>query len=128
MLSSEDIEYQADCAAQFIGEYLLKWGRVPVRDYKEKYGTVRVYCSLGWHHLHDIFYSGHAYSRFPRWLWLFDLRYGPKVLKYSGLSHLSFVFHKALYRRAYKLAIKKYPEIRENILVTADWKEFLEGL
>ena len=123
----KDKEYQAACAAEEIGLFLRKW-HVPVRDYKEKYGTVRVYCNLGWYNLHDVFYPGYAYSQFPKWLWGFDVYHGHKVLKYTGLNWLSVRYHMFLYRYAYKKAIVKYPEIRDNILNSADWNELLKGL
>lgn len=123
-----DKQSQAAYAAEEIGLFLRKWGRVPVRQYKEKYGTVRVYCNLGWHCLHDIFYPGYVYCQFPKWLWGFDVYHGPKVLKYTGLNWLSVKYHMFLYRYAYEKAIAKYPEIRDNILNFADHKNLLERL
>lgn len=127
-MKNEHIELQADDAAYYIGTFLKKWGRVPVRDMKEKYGTVRVYCKLGWDNLHDIFYPGYAYYQFPKWLKNFDIYYGDKIIKYTGLGFVSFYYHKFLYRLAYKKAIAKYPEIRYSILCSADWTEYLKGL
>lgn len=33
-----------------------------------------------------------------------------------------------IYRLAYRLAIKKWPHLRKNVLAGADWDEYLEGL
>lgn len=128
MKISEEVEIQAASASEEIGLFLLKWGRVPVRDFKEKYGTVRVYCSLGWNSLHNIFYPGYAYYQFPDWLRNLDIYHGDKILRCTGFGLVSFHFHKFLYRLAYKRALKKYPTIRENIIGSADWPEFLKGL
>lgn len=113
-------------AARFIGEYLVRWGRVGVRDWKEKFGTVRVYCSLGWHQFHSITHPRYQYSRYPQWLWSLDCRYGWRIL--WPVNRLVVPFHKWLYRRAYRLAVKKYPHLREEILSGADYSELLEGL
>lgn len=45
-------------AAEFIGTELKRRARIGVTQYKEKFGTVRVYCSLGWYNLHSIIYPG----------------------------------------------------------------------
>lgn len=129
-MQTTDTEYkeiQAACAAEEIGLFLRKW-RVPVRDYKEKYGTVRVYTDLGWYNLHSIFYPGYVYCQFPEWLWSFDVYHGHKLLKYTGINWLSVKLHMFLYRLAYKKAVAKYPEIRDNILNFADWSDLLKGL
>lgn len=127
-MKNKELYSKAEAAAEMIGTFLLKWGRVPVRDYKEKYYTVRVYCNLGWYNFHDIFYPGHTYYKFSKRGILFDSKWGHVILKYTGLQFLSFHYHKFLYRLAYKRALKAFPEIRENILCCADWEEYLKGL
>ena len=116
-------------AADFIGDYLRKWGRVGVRQTKEKYGTVRVYCSLGWSNLHDLLWPGYVYNQWKSpWLWKLEVYFWPKVFHRTGLGYLSYVYHKLLYRRAYKLAVKRWPHIRKEILNGADYRELLRGL
>jgi hypothetical protein len=126
-MDKEKVEALCSKVAREIFLYLRKF-RVPVRDCKEKYGTVRVYTGLGWTSIHSIFYPGYVYSQFPQWLWTFDVYYGDKLLYYSGLSWLSYKVHAWAYRKAYKNAIDKYPEIRDNILNSADYKELLKEL
>jgi hypothetical protein len=113
-------------AARYIAEYLVRWGRVGVRDYKEKYGTVRVYCSLGWYQFHSITHPRAAYSRYPPWLWRLDCRYGWRIFR--PVNWLVIPFHKWLYRRAYRNAVRKWPHLREEILRAADFDELLRGL
>lgn len=113
-------------AAAFIAVYLRRWGRVDVRDYKEKFGTVRVYCSLGWHQLHSITHPGYCYSRYPQWLWKLDCYHGWKIARV--LNVVVVPFHRWLYRRAYRLAVEKWPHLRKEILNGADWREILQGL
>lgn len=115
-------------AADEIGAFCRKWGRIGVRQTKEKYGTARVYCSLGWHQMHCITHPGHCYSRYPNWLWHLDCRVTPKILHFFRLNKLIMPFHVFIYHLAYKRAIKKYPHIREEILSGADWNELLEDL
>jgi hypothetical protein len=69
-------------SAEFIGLNLRKWGRIGVRQYKEKFGTVRVYCHLGWSSFHDITHPGHCFSRYPKWLWCLDINYGTKFVPF----------------------------------------------
>ena len=116
-------------AADFIGDYLRKYGRVSVTQTKEKYGTARVYCDLGITNLHGLLWPGYCYSQWKLdFMWYLEVYFWPKVFRYSGLTRLSTHYHKWLYRRAYKLAIKRWPHIREEILDCADYEEFLGGL
>ncbi len=110
-------------AARFIAENLVRWGRIGVRDYKEKFGTVRVYCSLGWSQLHCITHPGHCYSRYPKWLWSLDCLYLSRLM--SRLNWIVVPYHKWLYRRVYGAALQKWPHLRLEILVGADYSELL---
>lgn len=115
-----------NAAARFIGQSLVRWGRINVRDYKEKWGTVRVYCSLGWYQFHSITHPRHCYSRYPQWLWVLDCRVGSRVVR--PLSWAVLPYHKWLYRRTYRKAVEKWPHLRREILCAADFHELLEGL
>lgn len=115
-------------ACRFIGLNLLKWGRVEVRDYKEKYGTIRVYCSLGWWSLHSITHPGHVYIRYKNeWLKKFCYsKINRFIFKY--LNKLVIPYHKWLYRFLYKRACEKWPHLTEEIMCMADFHELLDGL
>ena len=114
-------------AARYIAHFLRRWGRVGVRDYKEKWGTVRVYCSLGWHQFHCITHPGHCYSRYPKWLWRWDVYHGSRLIPFlTGWAILPY--HRWLYRLAYKRAVAKWPHLKEEITSAADYPELLEGL
>lgn len=111
---------EVDEAAYMIGNFCRKWGRIQVRDTKEKYGTARVYCSLYCEDLHTLLFPGYCYIRGPYQLMTFPfLRPFRKII---------FLYQKFIYRLAYKLAIKKYPKIRKEILCAADWSEYLQGV
>ena len=112
-------------AAEYIYMYLKRW-RVPVRDYKEKWGTVRVYCSLhwerGWLFMH-LLKPNHVYYRFPEWV--------RKVDYYIPAHWLNPILHPFfcwLYRRAYRNAIRKWPHLACEIYHGADYGELLQGL
>lgn len=113
-------------AARFIAEYLLRWGRVNVRDWKEKFGTVRVYCSLGWCQIHSITHPRYLYSQYPGWLWKLDVYHGYKITRL--VNWFIVPYHKWLYRRAYRLAVEKWPHLTAEILNGADYHELLKGL
>lgn len=118
-------------AAQYIGVGLRKWGRVDVRQYKEKYGTVRVYCSLGLMWWPQLTHPGYVYIQWPRW---FDFisyahsRWNPFYLALCAANLVVVPFHKWLYRRYYRQAIKKWPHLRQEIRCCADFPEVLKGL
>ena len=115
-------------AAEFIGTN-LRWWRVPVRDYKEKWYTVRVYLTMGWHDLHDVCYPGYAYIQFKRDGLLWKLSFSSHMKPLFNIINIGLVpLHRLLYRRAYRLAIKKWPQLRTNILACADYSELLKGL
>ena len=86
-------------AAEYIADYLEKYGRMAVLDYKEKFGTVRVYCTFGYHWMP---------SPLNKWI----------VIPY----------HEWIYRRAYIGVLRKYPNIREEILSGASYWNLLEDL
>lgn len=119
---------ELDCikAALDIHECLFRYGRISVRQSKEKYGTVRVYCSLGYYGFYDMLYPGRVWVHWPRWLHGLDLKYGSAVMRV--LNKIIVPYHKFVYRRAYKKAIEKYPAIRENILRTADFPYLLDEI
>lgn len=118
---SVDIELAGE-----IVESWLKKGRVPVRDVKEKYGTLRVYLDFGWHSLHSFCYPGYMHNQFPKWLWKLDCRFG--YLPFKLINLVVIPVHKYLYRKGYQEAVKKYPLRRKEILGCADYPELLEGL
>lgn len=112
--------------ALWIRKQLLRWGRVPINDAKEKWGTVRVYCYFGWWNLHDFCYPGHHFNHFPSWLTRIDESFFSGV--FNLIRFLVVPYHRWLYRHTYKRAVKKWPHLKEEILQCADWPEYLKGL
>jgi len=122
-------QYGADLddAVRYIGLTLLRW-RVPVRDYKEKFGTVRVYTGLGWSFLHDMTHPGHAYRRY-KWDWVWRLSCKScGAWWWSPIARVSFAIHRRIYRRVYGNAVRMWPHLCTEILCMADWRELLKGL
>lgn len=116
-----------DEAAYWIGKQLKRWGRVSVRQTKEKFGTARVYCTLGFYGLHCITHPGYVYSQYPKWLWHLEIYYFPRVI--IPISNLIVIpYHRWLYRKVYQLAMKKWPHVSKNILHGADFSELLNNL
>jgi|SRR6185295_3226810 len=123
----EDFDWKGlNEAIEYIALNLKRWGRISVRDYKEKWGTARIYCSLGWYQLHSITHPGHCYSRYPQWLWTFDIYCLSKVVRL--LNFVVLPYHKWLYRKLYSNAVKKWPLLRWEILCCADYDDLLKGL
>lgn len=126
MNNEERVEVTCGNAAWFIHRYLVRYGRISVRQSKEKFGTARVYCSLGYWGFYNLLNTGHIWVHWPKWLYALDLKYGRFVMQV--LNKLIVPYHKFIYRRAYKKAIELYPSIRKNILHTADFPDLLGGL
>ncbi len=121
--SDESIDWKGiNDAAEYIYMYLRRW-RVPVRDYKEKFGTVRVYTGLYWERgwlLMHLLKPGHVYWRFPRWLRTVDYWFPT-----HWLNPVIHPFYCWLYIRAYRNALRKWPHLRLEILCGADYSELL---
>jgi len=126
-LREEDIDTRiAEEAAHMIATYLKKYGRVNVFQAKEKYGTVRVYCTLGFYNIHSITHPGYMYYRYPKWLTKIDFLIGVRIA--SLLNKIIIPYHCWLYKKAYKKAIDKFPFYKENIISCADFPELLNDL
>ena len=119
-----DICYRVEDAADYIGSFLAKWGRINVLQAKEKFGTVRIYSSWGWSCFHGIIWPSHCWIH--KW-WPYSLD-----LWLSGWLLPIFVwltewYRRYIYRLAYKKALKKWPDIRHEILSSVDYEEIMEG-
>lgn len=125
--SEESVDWEGiNAAASYIGLWLRKWARMQVRDYKEKYGTVRVYCSFGWNEFHDIVYPGYCWYR-QYWPVALDhfLSYKTPLMRWINL--LVYPIHKYLYVWRYKKAVQKWPHLYREIVSAADWGKLFEG-
>jgi hypothetical protein len=111
-------------AAKYIATFCERWGWICVTQYKEKWGTVRVYCSFGFYQLGQMLSpSTMYYGNWPwysRWTW--------RIYLPRWINTLITPYQTWVYRLAYKNAIKKWPMIRKEILAGADWDEYLAGL
>lgn len=126
----EDFDWASLGKAERLLNRLLKLGRIGVHT-KEKYGTLRasIYFFSGtWH---DILYPGYVYNQYSflrEQRWYLDIYFWPKVFYYTGLSHIiRFIQMYVFYTLAYYLVMKKYPHIKEEICVDADYPELIIG-
>ena len=135
-------------AARDIAMFCKRWGRIGVRDYKEKYGTARVYCGFGYTQLHSLIWPGHIYSRYPfgvskygwklnatrfgKWLgnkiWRLDCNFSRFFFQNKIIGGLICKYQIWIYKKAYERALKKYPYIVKEILYGADYPELLRHL
>lgn len=125
----ENVDWEGiDAAASFIGHELKKWGRVPVRQVKEKFGYVCVYTGLGWDSIHDITHPGHAWIRYRGPIkWLYFKTYTLQQYIFTIINKVIVPYHKWLYSYTYGRALKKWPHLREEILHGADFAEYLSA-
>lgn len=128
--SDEDFDWKGlNWCVEYLDKNLRKWGRINVRQVKEKYGQLRCYCSLGWSSLFSITHPGwcsYKVAGYPKWLTTLDIFYLSRIIPY--LNYIILPYHKFLYRKLYKDCVKKYPHLREEILCAADYHELLKDL
>lgn len=124
--SDENVDWEGiNDAAAYIGHWLIHWARMPVSNYKEKFGTVRVYCHFGWHGVYAIWRPHYAW--YPKWwpmtldFWLAD------TWAFRLLNKAVVVLQQKAYVWRYKKAVEKWPHLREEILSAADWGELFDG-
>jgi hypothetical protein len=113
-------------AAQFIAKRLQYW-RVDVRDWKEKYGTVRIYCSFGLRWWQSLTHPGHVWLRWPRWLNFVNYP-TPRSPFYWLLRLVNYAivpFHVWLYKRTYLEARRRWPHLAQEIYRGSDYSELL---
>lgn len=111
-------------APGFIGYWLRTWMRMHVSDCKEKFGTVRVYCSFGWDTLYSVAYPGYMWVK-PWWPYKFDLYVSAYILPF--VNKLAVPIQKWAYVYRYKKAIQKWPHLYHEIVTGADWGELFDG-
>lgn len=113
-------------AAYYIAAFLKRWGRIGVTDYKEKFGTVRVYCHFGWINFYSLWRPGYCW--YPKW-WPIRLDQciwnNPIADKVQKLIVKWQIF---VYKQAYKKAVQRWPHLYNEIVSMADYGEFFEGV
>lgn len=127
--SDRDVDWGGiNDAARFIALRLRFW-RVDVRDYKEKWGTVRVYCSLGIGWWPQLTHPGHVFLRWPRCLDFIAYgsykKWSPLYWLLRLLNLVVVPFHKWLYVSTYAAARKRWPHLAQEIYRCADYYELL---
>lgn len=112
-------------AASFIARGLRRF-RVPVRDWKEKFGTVRIYTGLGWTQFYEAFYPGYCWIK-PWWPNKLDhwLSYDTPVLNW--VNKVVVPIHIWAYVWYYTRAVRKWPHLYNEIVAGADHGKLFEG-
>jgi hypothetical protein len=116
--------YNAGC---IVYDTCTTWGRLG-GQFKEKYDTLRFYANFsGYVSIHSLVYPGYAYIQFKsKFMTWFDIHVATPVLTFL-FGNLLFWWQKQVYSYAYNKAIKKYPRLAYEILVCADYPEYIKG-
>lgn len=110
----EDFDWDSLYKAEKEIRKILKLGRIGVHS-KEKYGTLRWDLFLCDGTLHSITHPGYVYSQYPKWLWVFDVKYKP--LKF--IAPIISFFQRQLIKFAFSKVCARYPHIRDEIIMDA---------
>lgn len=113
-------------AVDFLREYMLK-RKLPVLQAKEKFGTVRVYCSFGIWGFHGLVYPGYSFYQWDGWRAKLDYAIGMPLMSVLNKWFI-LKWHAKVYREAYRQALLKWPHLEKEILCAADYDELLTGL
>lgn len=129
MWGEKDFDWDSLYKAIHYLDKQLKFWLIPVRDIKEKFGQLRCYCQLGWTSIHDLTHPGHAYIRYRKDGLLYRLNYSLIVNQvFHWLNYIVVPFHKWAYHRAYAKTVAKFPHLRGEITLAADYVELLQDL
>jgi len=121
----EGVDWQGiDDAARYIGENLRRWGRIQVKDYKEKWGTVRVYCHFGCEALFWFVYPGWVYYRWPDWVMKID-RSDISYFLWRAFERILVPYQVYVYKAVYNKAVKRWPHLRQEILTDCDYPDLV---
>lgn len=127
--SDKSFDWDGLYAAGVFIEKGLRRYLIPVRQQKEKFGQIRVYCDLGWTSLHSIFYPQCAYIRFKKGGLLWHLEYSKMLMNALHVVNWAVVpFHKWAYRHVYKKAVAKWPHLAEELTDACDYPNLLKGI
>ena len=111
-------------AAEYIGIWLRIWPLMNVRDMKEKFGTVRVYCGFGWSCFHSIIWPGYMWIH-KWWPYKLDLYLSDYIM--PVLNKLVVPIQQRAYVWRYKKAVQKWPYLYNEIVSMADHGELFNG-
>lgn len=115
----DSIDWNAlNSAVEYVGRTCRRYGFIP-GQYKEKYGTLRFYAHFGHLSLHALVYPGYVYSQFPDWLWKLDCKYIGPTLRFF-FEKLFVKWQCKVYAYAYRQAIKRWPQVYEEITCAMD--------
>lgn len=117
-----DREYKA---LWFVVKNLMRWGRINVSDWKEKYGSLRVYCTFGWYEFHTLVHPGRKYVTWPTWVRTIDIKLTEVILERLKLSLVVFAWQKLIYNVVYHLAFRLFPDQALKLYLGMDYPEHL---
>ncbi len=120
--SEKDFDWNSLNEAGYLIERICAISRLGI-NWKEKYGTLRIYPNFFTGSLHELQYPGYVYCQY-KFLrdqrWYLDIYFWPTVFKYTGMTWLIRKVQELTYTLAFYIAMKKYPNIKEEICVNAE--------
>lgn len=114
-------------AVEYIGVWLRKWPRIQVMQMKEKFGTVRVYCSFGFDCFHSIIWPGYYWIH-KWWPYKFDLWLSHQTPILNWINKVIIPIQRKVYAWRYKKAVQKWPHLYNEIVAAADHGKLFEGI
>ena len=114
-----------DDAGEYISCWLVRWTRLSVAQVKEKFGTLRIYCSFGWSSFHAIVWPQHMWVH-KYWPYKLDLVISRFLMPI--INRVMIPIQRKAYAWRYKKAVEKWPHLKDEIVSMADFGELFEGV
>lgn len=122
----EDFDWKGlNDAGEYISGWLVRWMRQPIFQTKEKFGTLRIYCSFGWSSFYSIWRPRHCWIA-KWWPYKFDLWISNFIM--PTLNKVVVPAQQKAYAWRYKKAVQKWPHLYAEIVSCADAGELFEGV
>ncbi len=116
---------QLDESIQMVDSFMRFWGRIGVNS-KEKFGTARIYVTWWDGSLHSMIYPGYHFCQFPKWLWKLDLNVIGPLMRFTRIQKFVYWYQRKIYSMAYSRALKRFPKMKVELVIAADFEELIE--
>lgn len=121
---------EMNAVAQYLKGAMLRWSTIILTEarYKSNGSFIAVTVNFEPDSLLEVCYPGQgSYYLCPKWFTDFDVKYGKAIVNLTGLKWILTFWNKLIYKRAYKSALKKWPQYRNEIVKGAMYTKLVKS-